>query len=429
MSQDQHIQHMASRQIQPIRSADGIWHNARIAPAGNPAQIIADGAIVVRDGLIAWIGSEPEMPAEFSHAELVRYNVGKRWITPGLIDCHTHLVYGGNRADEFSMRLAGASYEEIARSGGGIVSTVRATRLADEDTLFQQSARRLEALLVEGVTTIEIKSGYGLDLATERKMLRVARRLGESYPVTVYTTFLGAHALPPEYQGRADDYIKLVCEEMLPALHAEGLIDAVDVFCENIGFSVVQSEQVFIAAGKLGLPVKMHADQLSNIGATQLATRFKALSVDHLEHLNEADVMAMRNSGTVAVLLPGAYYFIRETKQPPLELLRRYRIPIAISTDSNPGTSPSTSLLLMLNMSCTLFRMTTAEALMGVTANAALALGKADCHGLLEIGRAADFVVWSVESLAELAYWSGLNPCNAIVRAGQFSSTPHRERN
>ncbi|WP_211451142.1 imidazolonepropionase [Collimonas antrihumi] len=420
---------MATRQIQPIRSADGIWHNARIAPAGNPARIITDGTIVVRDGLIAWIGSEADMPAEFSHAELVRYDVGNRWITPGLIDCHTHLVYGGNRADEFAMRLAGASYEEIARSGGGIVSTVRATRLADEDTLFQQSARRLEALLAEGVTTIEIKSGYGLDLATERKMLQVARRLGRSYPVTVYTTFLGAHALPPEYQGRADDYIKLVCEEMLPALHAEGLIDAVDVFCENIGFSVAQSEQVFIAAGKLGLPVKMHADQLSNIGATQLATRFKALSVDHLEHLNEVDVIAMRKSGTVAVLLPGAYYFIRETKQPPLELLRRYRIPIAISTDSNPGTSPSTSLLLMLNMSCTLFRMTTAEALMGVTANAALALGKADCHGLLEIGRAADFVVWSVESLAELAYWSGLNPCNAIVRAGQFSFTPHRERN
>ncbi|SFB10712.1 imidazolonepropionase [Collimonas sp. OK607] len=424
MSQDQHTEIRKTRQI---RSADGIWHNARIAPAGNSAQVIADGAIVVRDGVIAWIGSEAELPAGFGDAGLVRHDAGNRWITPGLIDCHTHLVYGGNRADEFALRLAGASYEEIARSGGGIVSTVRATRLADEDSLFQQSAQRLEALLAEGVTTIEIKSGYGLDLPTERKMLQVARRLGESYPVTVYTTFLGAHALPPEYQGRADDYIKLVCEEMLPALHAEGLIDAVDVFCENIGFSVAQSEQVFIAAGKLGLPVKMHADQLSNIGATQLATRFKALSVDHLEHLTEADVMAMQKSGTVAVLLPGAYYFIRETKQPPLELLRRYRIPIAISTDSNPGTSPSTSLLLMLNMSCTLFRMTTAEALMGVTANAALALGKADCHGLLAIGRAADFVVWSVESLAELAYWSGLNPCNAIIRGGRFSPVSRRE--
>ena len=416
---------MPQSQVEPARLADGIWHKARIAPAGNPDQVIIDGAMVVRDGLIAWIGSEAELPDEFRQAGLAGlayHDAGNRWITPGLIDCHTHLVYGGNRADEFAMRLAGASYEEIARSGGGIVSTVRATRLADEDSLFRQSARRLEALLAEGVTTIEIKSGYGLDLHTERKMLRVARRLGASYPVTVYTTFLGAHALPPEYQGRADDYIRLVCDQMLPALHAEGLIDAVDVFCENIGFSVAQSEQVFIAAGKLGLPVKMHADQLSNIGATQLAARYKALSVDHLEHLNEADVVEMQQNGTVAVLLPGAYYFIRETKQPPLELLRRYRIPIAISTDSNPGTSPSTSLLLMLNMSCTLFRMTVTEALTGVSANAALALGKADRHGLLAAGRAADFVLWSVESLAELAYWSGLNPCSAIVRGGRFST-------
>jgi imidazolonepropionase len=421
---------LQSQEIKPGRQgkpADGIWHNARIAPAGNSDQVILDAAMVVRDGLIAWIGGAAEMPAEFSQAGLARHDVGKRWITPGLIDCHTHLVYGGNRADEFALRLAGASYEEIARRGGGIVSTVRATRLADEDSLFQQAARRLEALLAEGVTTLEIKSGYGLDLATERKMLRVARRLGESYPVTVYTTFLGAHALPPEYQGRADAYIKLVCEEMLPALHVEGLVDAVDVFCENIGFSVAQSEQVFSTAAKLGLPVKMHAEQLSNIGGTQLATRFKALSVDHLEHLSEADVVAMQQSGTAAVLLPGAYYFIRETKQPPLELLRRYRIPIAISTDSNPGTSPSTSLLLMLNMACTLFRMTTAEALMGVTANAALALGQADRHGLLAVGRAADFVVWSVESLAELAYWSGLNPCNAIVRGGRFSAASQKE--
>jgi imidazolonepropionase len=418
---------MPQSQVEAARLADGVWRQARIAPSGNPGQVILDGAMVVRDGLVAWIGSEAELPAEFRQAGLAQHDVGNRWITPGLIDCHTHLVYGGNRADEFAMRLAGASYEEIARSGGGIVSTVRATRAADEDSLFRQSARRLEALLAEGVTTIEIKSGYGLDLPAERKMLRVARRLGESYPVTVYTTFLGAHALPPEYKDRADEYIRLVCDQMLPALHAEGLVDAVDVFCENIGFSVAQSEQVFIAAGKLGLPVKMHADQLSNIGATQLATRYKALSVDHLEHLSEADVAAMQESGTVAVLLPGAYYFIRETRQPPLELLRRYRIPIAVSTDSNPGTSPSTSLLLMLNMSCTLFRMTTAEALMGVTGNAALALGKADRHGLLAAGRAADFVVWSVESLAELAYWSGLNPCSAIVRGGRFAAVSQKE--
>ncbi|SFH64400.1 imidazolonepropionase [Collimonas sp. OK307] len=409
---------MPQSPVKQVQSAYGIWHNARIAPAGNPDQTISDAAIVVRNGVIAWIGSEAEMPAEFIDARLPRHDVANRWITPGLIDCHTHLVYGGNRADEFALRLAGASYEEIARRGGGIVSTVRATREADEESLFRQAARRLEALLAEGVTTIEIKSGYGLDLQTERKMLRVARRLGASYPVTVYTTFLGAHAVPPEYQGRADAYIDLVCNEMLPVLHAEGLIDAVDVFCENIGFSVAQSERVFAVASKLGLPVKMHADQLSNIGATQLATRFKALSVDHLEHLSEADVIEMQQSGTVAVLLPGAYYFIRETKQPPLELLRRHRIPMAISTDSNPGTSPTTSLLLMLNMSCTLFRMTVAEALLGVTGNAALALGKADRHGLLAAGRAADFVIWSVDSLAELAYWSGLNPCSAVVRCG-----------
>ena len=403
------------------KQADGIWLNARIAAAGDSGNVILDGAMVVRDGLIAWLGAAAALPAEYRSADLAQHDAGQRWITPGLIDCHTHLVYGGNRADEFALRLAGASYEEIARSGGGIVSTVRATRAADEDSLFPQSARRLQALLAEGVTTLEIKSGYGLDLASERKMLRVARRLGEHYPVTVYTTFLGAHALPPEYQGRADDYITLVCEEMLPALHAEGLVDAVDVFCENIGFSVAQSERVFAAAASLGLPVKMHADQLSNIGGTQLATRFKAISVDHLEHMNEADVLAMKASGTVAVLLPGAYYFIRETKQPPLELLRRHGIPIAISTDSNPGTSPTTSLLLMLNMACTLFRMTTAEALLGATSHAAQALGQGHKHGLLAAGRAADFVLWDVESLAELAYWSGRNPCHAIVRGGRFS--------
>lgn len=418
---------MPQSQTKQSSQANGIWHNARIAPAGNPDQTIEDAAIVVRDGVIAWIGSEAAMPVEFSSSPLPRHDVGNRWVTPGLIDCHTHLVYGGNRADEFALRLAGASYEEIARRGGGIVSTVRATRQADEDSLFRQSAQRLEALLAEGVTTIEIKSGYGLDLETERKMLRVARRLGEHYPVTVYTTFLGAHAVPPEYQGRADEYINLLSEEMLPTLHTEGLIDAVDVFCENIGFSVAQSEKIFEAASKLGLPVKMHADQLSNIGGTQLATRFNALSVDHLEHLNEADVIAMQQSDTVAVLLPGAYYFIRETKQPPLELLRRYRIPIAISTDSNPGTSPTTSLLLMLNMSCTLFRMTVAEALMGVTGHAAQAIGQADRHGLLAVERAADFVIWSVDSLAELAYWSGFNPCSTIVRAGMVTAERQKE--
>ncbi|WP_395825280.1 imidazolonepropionase [Collimonas sp.] len=377
-----------------------------------------DAAIVVRDGGIVWLGYEASLPPEFADPALPRHDVGGRWITPGLIDCHTHLVYGGNRADEFALRLAGASYQEIARRGGGIVSTVRATRLADEESLFEQAAGRLEALLAEGVTTLEIKSGYGLNLDGERKMLRVARRLGQHYPVTVYTTFLGAHALPPEYQGRADEYINLVCDVMLPRLHGEGLIDAVDVFCENIGFSVAHSERVLKAAQQLGLPVKMHAEQLSNIGATQLATGFNALSVDHLEHLSEADVIAMQHSGTVAVLLPGAYYFVRETRQPPLDLLRRYGIPMALATDSNPGTSPTTSLLLMLNMACTLFRMTVAEVLQGVTIHAAQAIGQSARHGLLEPGRAADFVVWSVDSLAELAYWSGLNPCRIVVRGG-----------
>lgn len=398
-------------------SRDGIWHNARIAPTGNPDNVIEHGAIVVRNGIIAWIGPENALPAQFATLDN-RHDVAAQWITPGLVDCHTHLVYGGNRADEFALRLAGASYEDIARRGGGIVSTVNATRAADAESLFRQSARRLEALIAEGVTTIEIKSGYGLDLATERKMLQVARRLGEHYPVTAYTTFLGAHALPPEYQGNADAYIKLVCDVMLPALHGEGLVDAVDVFCENIGFSIAQSERVFDVASRLGLPVKMHAEQLSNLGGTQLASRYRALSVDHLEYLCEADIIAMKQSGTVAVLLPGAFYFLREKQCPPIDLLRRHGVPIAIATDSNPGTSPTTSLLLMLNMACTLFRLTVAEALAGVTAHAAEALGKSDRHGLLAAGRAADFAIWSVDSLAELAYWSGLNPCSGVIRGG-----------
>ncbi|HXA46714.1 MAG TPA: imidazolonepropionase [Burkholderiaceae bacterium] len=395
---------------------DGIWTNARIALSGNPEHTLEHAAIVVKDGVVAWIGNADSLPVEYSN-HLPMHDVGNQWITPGLIDCHTHLVYGGNRADEFALRLAGASYEEIARRGGGIVSTVNSTRSADEDNLFAQSAQRLQALLAEGVTTVEIKSGYGLNVESERKILRVARRLGEQFPVTIYTTFLGAHALPPEYKGRADDYISLVCDTMLPALHAEGLVDAVDVFCENIGFSLAQSERVFEAAARLGLPVKMHAEQLSNIGGSQLAARYRALSVDHLEYLNEADIVAMKEAGTVAVLLPGAFYFLREKQLPPLDLLRRYQIPIAIATDSNPGTSPTTSLLLMLNMSCTLFRMTVTEVLQGVTTHAAHALGKSGSHGLLAVGRRADFAIWSVESLAELAYRIGYNPCSGVVRA------------
>ncbi|MGF6697956.1 imidazolonepropionase [Paraburkholderia sp. MM5496-R1] len=337
-------------------------------------------------------------------------------------------MYGGQRADEFAQRLAGVSYEAIARQGGGIVSTVRATRAADEASLFTQAAARLEPLLAEGVTAIEIKSGYGLDLASERKMLRVARQLGERYPVTVYTTFLGAHALPPEFAGRADAYIDEVCNTMLPALADEGLVDAVDVFCERIGFSLEQSERVFNAAARYELPVKMHAEQLSNGGGTALAARHRALSADHLEFLDEAGVAAMKEAGTVAVLLPGAYYFIRETQLPPLELLRRYEVPIAISTDSNPGTSPATSLLLMMNMASTLFRMTVPEVLQGVTTHAARALGKSDRHGALQVGRAADFAVWSVDSLAELAYWIGRPLCARVVRAGETVYTRRESR-
>jgi imidazolonepropionase len=394
-----------------------LWHNLKLCAQGDPRDTFDDAAIAVEDGKIAWLGAAAQLPAQY--ATWPREDLGGAWVTPGLVDCHTHLVYGGQRADEFAQRLAGVSYEEIARQGGGIVSTVRATRAASEDALFAQSAARLEPLLAEGVTAVEIKSGYGLELAAERKMLRVARRLAERYPVTVRTTFLGAHALPPEFAGRADDYIDEVCERMLPTLADEGLVDAVDVFCERIGFSLAQSERVFEAAARRNLPVKMHAEQLSNSGGTALASRYGALSADHLEFLDEAGVAAMKAAGTVAVLLPGAYYFIRETQLPPLDLLRRYEVPIAISTDSNPGTSPTTSLLLMMNMATTLFRMTVPEVLLGVTQHAARALGDSERHGTLAAGRPADFAVWRVQSLAELAYWIGRPLCERVVRTGE----------
>ncbi|QBQ99655.1 imidazolonepropionase [Paraburkholderia pallida] len=394
-----------------------VWHHLKLCAQGDPRDTIEDAAIAVDNGKIAWLGAASALPAQF--AQWPREDLGGAWVTPGLVDCHTHLVYGGQRADEFAQRLAGVSYEEIARNGGGIVSTVRATRAASEAELYAQSAARLEPLLAEGVTAVEIKSGYGLELAAERKMLRVARQLGERYPVTVRTTFLGAHALPPEFAGRADDYIDEVCERMLPALADEGLVDAVDVFCERIGFSIAQSERVFEAAARRNLPVKMHAEQLSNSGGAALAARYGALSSDHLEFLDEAGVVAMKAASSVAVLLPGAYYFIRETQLPPLELLRRYEVPIAISTDSNPGTSPTTSLLLMMNMATTLFRMTVPEVLQGVTQHAARALGDAERHGTLAEGRPADFAVWDVQSLAELAYWIGRPLCARVVRGGK----------
>jgi imidazolonepropionase len=393
-----------------------IWRNARLAARADPADVLENAAIVVRDGRIEWFGAEAEIPSAFAGA--ASHDLEGRIVTPGLVDCHTHLVYAGNRAEEFAMRLEGATYEDIAKAGGGIVSTVRNTRTASEDELFVQSLRRLDALLAEGVTALEIKSGYGLDLATERKMLRVARRLAAARPVTIATTFLGAHALPPEYTGRADDYIAHVCDEMLPTLASEGLVDAVDVFCERIAFTVEQAERVFNAASKLNLPVKMHAEQLSLMGGAALAAKHHALSADHLEFLDEAGAIAMREAGTVAVLLPGAFYFIREKQLPPIDLLRRHGVPIALATDSNPGTSPSTSLLLMLNMGCTLFRLSVAEVLAGVTRHGAKALGHADVNGEISVGAKADFVAWNIESLAELAYWTGLDRCALVVRHG-----------
>jgi imidazolonepropionase len=400
------------------RDSFTLWRNARICPAGDPGEVIDPGAIAVKGETIVWIGSDDRLPRELTSAELQTRDLARRWITPGLIDCHTHLIYGGCRADEFALRLSGASYEQNARAGGGINSTVRATRLADEDSLLRQSTRRLQALLAEGVTAVEVKSGYGLNMEGERKILKVARRLGENFPVSLYTTFLGAHAVPPEFAGRSDDYITAVCNEILPALHDDGLVDAVDVFCENIAFTLAQAERVFKRAVQLGLPVKIHAEQLTNMAGARLAARYRALSADHLEHLDEAGVLAMKDAGVVAVLLPGASYFLREKNQPPIDLFRRHRVPIAIATDSNPGTSPLTSILLTMNMACTVFHLTPAEALAGVTKHAARALGKGDTHGILAPGRYADFCVWDIESLPELPYWIGFNPLHLAVRHG-----------
>jgi imidazolonepropionase len=398
-----------------LPSADGLWTGLRTAE-GVPL------AIVVAQGRIEWIGDPRALPVAWAaDPTLPRHDGGGALVTPGLVDCHTHLVYGGQRANEFAMRLAGASYEEVARAGGGIVSSVRATREADEDALYAQSAARLEQLLADGVCAIEIKSGYGLALEHERKQLRVARRLGADYGVTVCTTFLGAHALPPEYAGRGGDYIDLVCREMMPALAAEGLVDAVDVFCERIAFNLAETEQVFQAARALGLPVKLHAEQLSDMGGAALAARYGALSCDHIEHLSADGITAMRAAGTVAVLLPGAYYTLRDTQLPPVEQLRAAGVPMAVATDHNPGTSPALSLLLMANMVCTLFRLTVPEALAGITTHAARALGLQDTHGLLAAGRPANFVLWNVQDAAELAYWFGQRPARCVVRQGRIA--------
>jgi imidazolonepropionase len=385
--------------------------------SGTPYGLVEDAALVVEDGRIAWLGPRGELPPDWAARARTRHDCAGALITPGLIDCHTHLVYGGDRAHEFELRLNGASYEDIARAGGGIVSTVRATRAASEEELLVASRVRLRALQAEGVTTIEIKSGYGLTHEHERKCLRVARRLGEEEGVCVRTTFLGAHALPPEFAGRADDYIAEVLR-MLPLLHDEGLVDAVDAFCERIAFTPAQTQRVFDAARALGLPVKLHAEQLSDSGGAVLAAQYAALSCDHLEWLGEAGARAMAAAGSVAVLLPGAFYFLRETRLPPVELLRQHRVPMAISTDCNPGSSPCTSLLLMLNMACTMFRLTPEEALAGVTREAARALGMPD-RGTLAVGQRADFVVWDVARPAQLSYALGANPRRETVVGGQ----------
>ena len=407
--------------MSPTASATGVWRNLRLVPElAMPDVALPAGewaAVVVKGGMLRWVGPQSAVPA--AYAALPQFDGGGALATPGLVDCHTHLVYGGQRANEFAMRLAGASYEAVAKAGGGIVSSVNATRAASEDALFALALPRLQALLDEGVCAIEIKSGYGLALEHERKQLRVARRLGEALGVTVRTTFLGAHALPPEYAGRSQAYVDVVCNEMLPTLVAEGLVDAVDVFCERIAFTLAETEQVFRAAQQLGIPVKLHAEQLSDMGGSALAARYGALSCDHIEHLSQAGIDAMQAAGTVAVLLPGAYYTLRDTQLPPIAQLRAAGVPMAVSTDHNPGTSPALSLLLMANMACTLFRLTVPEALAGITQHAARALGLQDTHGLLAANRPANFVLWPFAEAAELAYWFGHKPARTIVRQGR----------
>lgn len=396
---------------------DRLWRGARLATmVGDDMGMVEKGIVAASDGIIIYAGPEADAPA-FDPAKSIACD--GRWITPGLIDCHTHLIYAGDRAHEFEMRLDGASYEEIARAGGGIVSTMRATRAASEDELVASALPRLDALIAEGVTTIEVKSGYGLDTDSEIRMLRAARRLETERPVQIASTFLGAHALPPEYAGDSDDYITMLTDHMLPEIARLGLADAVDAFCEGIGFSVAQTERVFSAAKRAGLPVKLHAEQLSNQHGAALAARYGALSADHLEYLDNAGVAAMAKAGTVATLLPGAYYFMRETRLPPIEALRRAHVPIALATDCNPGTSPLSSLLLVINMGATLFHLTVAECLIGVTRNAARALGLSDQIGSLEAGKRCDLAIWNIDRPAELVYRMGFNPLHARIWSGR----------
>ena len=407
---------MVSANPSPFR----LWRNARLAtlaPGAPGLGRVDKGAVVARDGVIAYAGPESDLPAGFARGAEITDCEG-RWLTPGLVDCHTHLIYAGNRAHEFELRLAGATYEEIARAGGGILSSVKNLRAASEQDLVAEALPRLDALIAEGATTVEIKSGYGLDLENERKSLRAARALGARRPVTIKTTFLGAHAVPPEADKDSAAHIARVVE-MMPKIAAEGLIDAVDAFCEGIGFSPAETKLVFDQARKLGLPVKLHADQLSNLHGAALTAEYNGLSADHLEHTDEAGAAAMGKAGTVAVLLPGAYYFIRETKLPPLDLFRKHGVALALATDSNPGTAPLTSLLLTMNMAATLFRMTVDECIAGVTREGAKALGLGMETGTLEAGKWADLAIWDIERPAELVYRMGFNPLHARVWRGQ----------
>ncbi len=390
---------------------------ATLTDTGAPYGMIEDAAIVIEGSQIAWVGAKADLPSQYQTAQ--RHDLGGRLVSPALIDCHTHVVHGGNRAIEFEMRLNGASYEEVARAGGGIVSTVTATRAANEDELLQDALLRIDTLMGEGVATIEIKSGYGLDTDTELRMLRVARMIADHRPIRVKTTFLGAHATPAEYKDRDDVYIDEVCIPTLRAAHAEGLVDAVDGFCEGIAFSPDQIARVFNVAQELGLPVKLHAEQLSNLGGAKLAARYGALSADHIEYLDEDGVKAIADAGTIAVILPGAFYTLRETQAPPIQHLRDHGVPMALATDVNPGSSPLSSLLMSMNMGCTLFRMTPEEALRGVTVNAARALGLSDV-GVLAPDHIADLAVWDIKHPAELSYRMGFNPLHSRIFGGQL---------
>ena len=402
-----------------------LWRNARLATCDGSDRRIEHAALLTRGSRIEWLGEEASLPPA-SPDEV--HDLAGAWVTPALIDCHTHLVFAGTRAAEYAERLRGASYEDIARRGGGILATVRAVRAASEEQLFEESAPRLAALLAEGVTTLEIKSGYGLTLEDEAKMLRVARHLGRAFPVTVRTTLLAAHTLPPEYHGRADAYIDVIAREWLPQLAAQGLVDAVDVFCERIAFSLRQAQALFDAARSLGLPVKMHAEQLSNLGGTLLATRYGALSCDHLEFAGEPEAEALSRAGTVAVLLPVAFYCLGATRQPPVADLRAAGAAVAVASDCNPGSAPGTSLLLAMSMATRLFGLTPEEALLGVTRHAARALGVHAERGALTPGAAADFVVWNVGSPEELGYWIGFNPRRTVVRAAEVLRWPNQTR-